>query len=98
MKSTQRSFSITGAAFAGVYATASAICIAAALATDDFKGQFVLLQLPIALQMSVLPATLLRTMDDMSWPLAYLLFGLPTLGVLYLLGAALGSAANGDGR
>lgn len=96
MKSTQRSFSRTGAAFAGLYATASAVCIAAALATDDFKGQFVLLQLPIALQISVLPVPLLRMMADVSWPLAYLLFGLPTLVVLYLLGAALGSAVNGS--
>lgn len=94
MKSTTRRFSITGAVFAGIYLLTSAACVVMALSVDDSKGRFVFMQVPIALQTAVVPHGALRMLEDISWPAAYAMFGLPTLLGLYFLGAALGKVAS----
>ncbi len=68
--------------FAGLYAIASATCVGLALSTNDFKGRFVLLQAPIVLQSALLPEPVLRMLEGVSWPLAYLLLGSPVLAAL----------------
>ena len=51
------------------------------------KGQYVLLQLPIALQSSLLQEVGLTShFEHISWTAAYLLFGLPTITLLYYAG------------
>jgi hypothetical protein len=69
------------------YTTIIAICFALAFSADDFKGQYVFLQLPIALQMAALETFgLTHSLRDVSWTGAYLLLALPSLMFLYLLG------------
>lgn len=95
MTSNSHSLSITGTAFAGVYGAVSTMCVVLGLMADDVKSRFVFFQLPIALQMSLVPEPGLRALADVSWPIAYLLFATPTLAVAYLLGAGLGSMVSG---
>lgn len=65
---------------------AACLCIAY-FARGDFKGHFVLLQLPIALQGSLLVSLGLGPiLTHLSWTGAYLFIGLPTFVVLYRLG------------
>lgn len=80
--------------FAGLYVIASATCAGMAFSTNDFKGRFVLLQAPIVLQSALLPEPVLRMLEGVSWPLAYLLLGLPVVAGLYVFGALVGSAAS----
>jgi hypothetical protein len=95
MKTAKRTkFSIAGVCFAGFYGAVSAICVVLALSQADHKDRFVLLQLPIAVQMALLPENALRMLEGLSWTGFYLLIGLPTLLVFYLLGSALGYAAS----
>lgn len=75
-----------------LYVAISVLCIWTGATSSDPKGSFVLLQLPLALQ-----ATLLHSLgvnhflDNLSWPAVYALIGLPTLAILYSVGAAVGS-------
>jgi hypothetical protein len=56
-------------------------------AHGDLKGQFVLLQLPIAVQGYLLASLGFGPiLKQLSWFTAYLLIGLPTFVVLYRLG------------
>ena len=71
-----------------LYATATAGCIALAYsASDDFKGQFVFLQLPIALQGALLQTLGLGPiLGQLTWVTAYLFIALPTFAFLYFTG------------
>lgn len=80
-----------GLALAGAYFLLTVLAIAAALwEPGDPKGRFILLQLPIALQLAALPASLLRQWSDMSWPMAYLVIWPPTALGLYTFGHGIG--------
>lgn len=71
-----------------LYATAIATCLAFAYdAGNDFKGQYVFLQLPIALQISLMQELgLISHLRHISWVAAYLLLGLPAFALLYFVG------------
>jgi hypothetical protein len=71
-----------------LYAATIATCLAFAYdAGSDFKGQYVFLQLPIALQMSLLQELgIASQLRHISWATAYLLLGLPTFALLYIAG------------
>jgi hypothetical protein len=77
-----------GLAFCLVYVALAGLCIWASLdSAGDPKGSFVLLQLPLVLQLGLLDwlglSSLLR---GASWPVAYSAIGSLTLAVLYLSG------------
>lgn len=75
-----------------LYVTISALCIWAGVASSDPKGSFVLLQLPLALQATLLHSLGVdRFLGNLSWPTTYAVLGLPTLAILYSVGAAIGS-------
>jgi hypothetical protein len=77
-----------GLFLSALYAAVIVICLAFAYdAGSDFKGQYVFLQLPIALQSSLLQwLDHTSSIGHLSWAAAYLLFGLPTFALLYLVG------------
>lgn len=82
-----------GLGLTGIYAAGTAAALVAALcwvASGDPKGSYVLLQLPIALQLAALPDSLLRRMGGMSWTMVYLVIWPPTVLVLYGLGHCAG--------
>jgi hypothetical protein len=81
-------FSWTGIVFAALYLAVVILCIAGALSADgDDKGRFILLQLPLALQLALLhDLNLDRLLGDLSWTGGYLLIGLPTLALFYFVG------------
>lgn len=82
-----------GLTFAGGYFLLTVMAVATALwisVSGDSKGHFVLLQLPIALQLGVLPASVLEKLRGMSWAMAYLIIWPLTLLVLYALGHGIG--------
>lgn len=82
-------FSRLGLLLAGLYLLLSGLCVAASLASsDDHKGSFVLLQLPIAFQILLAQAMGLGyALRHLDWVGAYVLLALPTLIVLYGIGA-----------
>jgi hypothetical protein len=84
----RKNMSKTGSILCGIYAAVIIICIAISASADgDFKGQFVFLQLPIALQLALVQELgLIEFFKEMTWFPAYLILGLPTFGLLYLLG------------
>ena len=64
-------------------------------ADGDFKGQYVLLQLPIALQMAGIHALgLSSNFQNFSWIGADVVLGLPTFMLLYLFGWAIDSCSS----
>lgn len=75
-----------------LYLTITGLCVGASLSSSgDPKGDFVLLQLPLALQLAALDwLGLSRILSNLSWTGAYLLIGLPTLVLLYSIGWGLG--------
>ncbi|WBS04730.1 hypothetical protein OU994_10835 [Pseudoduganella sp. SL102] len=77
----------------GINAAGTAAALVAALCwaePGDPKGSYVLLQLPIALQLAALPDSLLQRMGGMSWTMAYLAIWPPTVLALYALGHCAG--------
>jgi hypothetical protein len=81
----------TGIILCTIYAAITAVCLVLAFSADDYKGQYVFMQLPIALQMSGLDALgLLPLLRKVSWVGAYLLLALPSFIFLYLLGWLIG--------
>lgn len=83
-----------GMALVGVYACLTATAVIAAWGKGDFKGQFVFMQLPIALQMALImelmPRSLVAQLRDMSWAMAYLVIWPPTALVVYAIGSFIG--------
>ena len=77
-----------GLIFCGVYAAIILGCVALSLsAGGDPKGQFVFMQLPIALQGSLAQQLGLGSqLAGLSWFWAYALFGIPTFALLYAVG------------
>jgi hypothetical protein len=80
-----------GMLLVSVYAFLTAIAVIAAWGTGDFKGQFVFVQLPIALQMALsmelMPSSLIAQLRDVSWGMAYLVIWPGTALVLYAIGS-----------
>lgn len=80
-----------GLSLAGFYVVTSLLCVVAAFTTGDPKGNFVLLQLPIALQGGLLQSVgLAPLLSRLDWGTAYLLLALPTVIAQYACGALLG--------
>ena len=80
-----------GLALCLAYSVASLVCIAVALTSGDDKGQFVLLQLPIALQGALIQSVGLGgVLESLSWPAAYALLALPVAVLLYFVGKFIG--------
>lgn len=79
-----------------IYALIIIACFAAAYSADgDFKGQYVYLQLPIALQMAGIHAIGLSSkLQNISWVGAYALLGVPTFLFIYFVGWAIDSRSN----
>lgn len=77
-----------------IYALIIIACFAVAYSADgDFKGRYVLLQLPLVLQMAGINAIgLSPKLQNFSWVGAYALMGIPTFLFLYFVGWAI------DGR
>lgn len=77
-----------GTALCLTYLLAILVCLGFALtAHGDPKGQFVLMQIPIALQGSLAFALGFGpTLADLSWPEAYLYLAVPTFVLLYAVG------------
>ena len=77
-----------GLFFCAIYATAICICFALAFsAGGDLKGQYIFLQLPIALQGGALQSLGLGPLlANLSWGMAYIVIATLTLGLLYFVG------------
>lgn len=76
-----------GLIVASVYFFIVVACIVWAVLIDDPKGKFVILQLPLALQMAGLDSIgVLKYLPAMSWTMVYLFIGVPTLWFFYLMG------------
>lgn len=75
-----------------LYSLIAGLCVWASVSsTGDTKGEFVLLQLPLALQLAALDwLGLSSALSNLPWVAAYMLIGLPTLALLYSVGWALG--------
>jgi len=77
----------TGWGLAFIYFTLSIVCIIWAFTLVDPKSKFVILQLPLALQMAGLHEIgLLKYFTDISWTMAYIIIGVPTLFIFYCIG------------
>lgn len=76
-----------------IYAVIIIVCFAVAFSAEgDLKGQYVFLQLPIALQMAgIHEIGLSSKLQNLSWVGAYVLLGLPTFLLLYFVGWAIDS-------
>ncbi|KER85517.1 hypothetical protein [Xanthomonas arboricola] len=83
-------FSVFGTVLCLLYVAATALCVwAASDAGGDPKGHFVLLQLPLTPQLTVLAAIGADAwLTDMPWVTSYLLLVPPFLAALYLFGYA----------
>ena len=87
----RHSVSRTGLALCIAYLAVVALCVWLTFSGEgDPKGRFVLLQLPIALQMSPFMRQN-SSLEGLSWVGAYALFGIPTLIFLYGTGHVIGS-------
>jgi hypothetical protein len=88
----KRRMSRLGVVLCSFYLLIIATCLALSLsAGGDFKGQFVFMQLPIALQEALLVSLLqavglVSWLAELGWMEAYLLLGLPTFVALYAFG------------
>lgn len=82
-----------GLSLCALYAAIVGASAALAVTGDgDPKGQLVVLQFPIALQSATLDALGLGWLvERLSWKVAYLVLGVPTLALLYVAGRFLGS-------
>jgi hypothetical protein len=70
-----------------IYAAITVVCLTLTFSADDFKSQYVFLQLPIALQLAGLDALgLIPFLRKISWTGAYLLLAFPSFIFLYSLG------------
>jgi hypothetical protein len=71
-----------------IYAVVIALCLAMSFSSDgDTKGQFVFMQLPIALQGGLLVSVGLGDLlMKLTWPTAYIVLATPTFLFLYFIG------------
>ncbi|MDP3690600.1 hypothetical protein [Bradyrhizobium sp.] len=97
MTSSARRVSRTGLTFCILYTVvASALVVIGAFVADDTKSRVVLMQMPIALQGALLYAIGLGGfLRALSWPVAYVILGVPTLLALYAVGAFVERAFRG---
>ena len=80
-------FSKIGIGLVLVYVLITAICLVMLYSTDDFKGQYIFLQLPIALQMGVVHTLdLNQYLRSINWFGTYIILWLPTIFFLYCMG------------
>ena len=79
----------TGLSLCALYAAVIVGCIAFVfLGNPDPKGSYVVLQLPIALQSAlVVSIGLAPLLENISWPVAYVLLAGPVFALLYGIGA-----------
>jgi hypothetical protein len=85
-----KTLSKTGLIFSGVYFLLTMILLLMAQGNIDSKSHFLLLQLPLALQLALIDELGGRSfIQGMSWFKGYLCIGLPTLVILYFIGAGL---------
>jgi hypothetical protein len=76
-----------GTTLCALYAVVTALCCLLALSAGDYKGSFVLLQLPIAPQAALAVWLGLGPwLAGLNWSEAYLVLGGSTLGAFYLAG------------
>lgn len=88
-----RWLSLTGIALCALYLALTAWLVFDARSNSDPKSAYILMQLPVMLQTAALNAIGVGSwLSGMTWMTVYLLVIPPTLGVLYVLGAMLGSA------
>lgn len=80
-----------GFALCIAYLLLTCVCLWAAYAiVGDLKGRFILLQLPIALQLALLDWLGFRGwINDWGWPIAYTVFIPFTLLILYCIGVVM---------
>lgn len=97
MTSIPHRISRTGLALCTLYVVVSSALVAIGIVVaDDTKSRVVLMQIPIALQGGLLYAMGLgEFLRELSWPVAYLLLGVPTLGVIYAAGTLIERAVQG---
>lgn len=87
-----RWLSLTGIVLCALYLALTAWLVFDARSNSDPKSVYILMQLPVMLQTAALNAIGVGSwLSGMTWMTVYLLVIPPTLGVLYLLGAMLGS-------
>lgn len=80
-----------GVCFSLIYLVPAIACVALALSSDDSKGRFVFLQLPIGQQLRALHLVgLNESLHGLSWATLYLLLCLPVVVMLYCIGWGLG--------
>lgn len=80
-----------GVCFCLIYLVPAVACVALAFSSDDSKGRFVFLQLPIGQQLWALHLMGLdESLHGISWPTLYLLLCLPVVAALYCIGWGLG--------
>lgn len=83
-------WSRTGLCLVGIYFLLTVLALIAAMSAGDLKGNFVLLQFPIALQMGAIPGSVLRQLTGLSWGVAYLIIWPASALMLYLFGQCAG--------
>jgi len=87
-----RWLSWTGIALCALYLALTTWLVLDARSNSDPKRAYILMQLPVMLQTAALNVIGVgRWLSGMTWITVYLLVIPPTLGVLYVLGAMLGS-------
>ena len=85
-----KNYNKIGLGLCAIYLALSGLSLWAAYSAGaDFKGQFVMLQLPIALQLSLFDVLGLRWVNNLSWLATYCIFVPLTLLVLYGVGVFL---------
>jgi hypothetical protein len=84
-----------GVAFALFYVLPTLVCVAWSLAPGDSKGSFVLLQLPVALQLAALHEMGFGELSSMSWVEAYIFLATPVVVILYIAGRSIGRMYRG---
>jgi hypothetical protein len=77
----------TGVFLCFLYLIASIGCVILAQFISDPKGKFIILQMPVVIQHGLLLALdATHLLRNMSWPLVYIVLGVPMLGFLILVG------------
>ena len=76
-----------GIIFTLSYCLITVVCLTICLGSDNNKGQYIFLQLPITLQMGVLSTLgLNKFLISLNWFSAYIIFWIPSVIFLYFMG------------